>query len=129
MDNQDALTILRWAAGAPEDMTGLGGLDAPELLRLFAGHHLYARFVARVGQEHPRWAPRTLTIGAWQYLNHARRTLQRLAAAVREIGQALDADTAPPVILTRLSAHSPSWPWSCSSATVSRPTSAFGRTF
>lgn len=97
--------ILKWAAGAPEDITDIGSIDVQALLRLIAAHHLHGRFVTRVGLEHPRWVPRTLSLGAWKLLDRARQALRRQAEAVRGISEALGADAVPPVVIKGISTY------------------------
>lgn len=81
--------ILKWAAGAPLDLTQIKSVDEEALLRLLKLHRLETRFSERVKKEKPAWCSRPLYLEAWTRSREARANLTRRLQALREVSAAV----------------------------------------
>lgn len=91
--------ILTWAAGAPEDVTGIGEIDPERLFALLRAHNLVSRFFHRCQLEKPPWYRRALSIPAWEQTQAIKRRTFRQIAAVQEIAEALPPDAHPLIVI------------------------------
>lgn len=91
--------ILKWAAGAPEDVIGLPMVEPEQLFTLLRAHNLVSRFFHRCQLEKPLWYRRALSIPAWEQMRAIERRAFRQIAAVQEISDALPSDAHPLIVI------------------------------
>jgi hypothetical protein len=105
MTETQLLQILRWAAGAPEDVSSIQEVDEDALVSLIAAHNLFSRFFNRLQAQRPPWMTRALSIKAFSLNRYAKETVQRQIAALREIVQAMPADAGPVIPIKGMSLY------------------------
>lgn len=105
MTEDQLLQILRWAAGAPKDVSSVQEVDEDALLSLIASHNLSSRFFNRLQEQRPPWATRTLSIKVFSLNRHAKETVQQQIAALGEIIQAMPVDAGPVLPVKGLSLY------------------------
>lgn len=102
---QDLLTILRWAAGADVDVSGIPPVDAARLLHLISRHKLQLRFFERAKVERPPWYIRAVSVPLWQACRTIRAQTQHQIDALCQITAALPASSGPPLLIKGFTAY------------------------
>jgi hypothetical protein len=105
MTEPAVLQILKWAAGAPENLDSVRSVDEDALMDLVASHNLYTRFFRRIQAERPRWASRTMSIRAFTRNKFAKQRIQQQIASLWEIVQAVPTNAGPIIPIKGLSLH------------------------
>lgn len=93
------LQILKWAAGAKEDVTAIKEVDPEPLLVLLAAHNLISRFHHQCQREKPRWYTRALSIPAYTKARAIESRARHQIAIVQEISEALSQDVLPLLVI------------------------------
>lgn len=93
------LQILKWSAGAGEDVAGIEDIAPERLLDSLAAHNLISRFYRRCQQEKPHWYVRTLSIPAYAKARAIESRTRHQIAMVREISEALPPDALPLIVI------------------------------
>ena len=102
---EEALSVLKWAAGAPIDPPTLPvdvsttGDEEGHLLQLVLGHRLGPRFVGRCLRARPHWCGRQLLAGSIADFERSRRHHVKQLEAMLEISHAMGAGAQQPVTI------------------------------
>ena len=99
MTESAVLQILRWAAGAGEDVSGIEEVAPERLLDLLDAHNLVSRFHHRCQQEKPRWYTRALSIPCYTKARAIEGRTRHQIAAVQEISEALPPEALPLIVI------------------------------